>query len=153
LTQNDLITLVAVGRTAAELQGESGGVSSIDALALVPTAPVEEQVSALVGIDRFEIDLAQTNSQGDVAPGLTIGKNLTDRLRAAVTTTFDTEARNAVVMEYDLTRRMSLLGQWEADTESEAGAFGAGFRVRYEFRRIPFSILGRRATPRQPDAN
>lgn len=153
LTQNDLVTLVAVGRTAAELQGESGGVTSLDALALVPTAPVEERVSQLVGIDRFEIDLAQTNSQGDVSPGLTIGKNLTDRFRAALTTTFDTDARNAVVLEYDLTRRLSVLGQWEADTESEAGAFGAGLRLRYEFRRLPWSILGRRVEPRERDAN
>jgi autotransporter translocation and assembly factor TamB len=153
LTQNDLVTLVAVGRTAADLQSESGGVTSIDALALVPTAPVEERVSQLVGIDRFEIDLAQTNSQGDVSPGVTIGKNLTDRFRAALTTTFDTDARNAVVLEYDLTRRLSVLGQWEADTESEAGAFGAGLRLRYEFRRLPFSLLGRRAEPREHNAN
>jgi hypothetical protein len=153
LTQNDLVTLVAVGRTAAELQGETGGVTSIDALALLPTSPVEEQVTQFVGIDRFEIDLAQTNSQGDVTPGVTIGKNLTDRLRAALTTAFDTDARNVVSLEYDVTRRLSLLGQWEAETESEAGAFGAGLRLRYEFRRIPFSILGRRTAPRVPDAN
>lgn len=141
LTQGDIVSLVAVGRTAAELQGESGGVSSIDALALVPTAQVEEQVSQLVGIDRFEVDLAQTDSQGDLSPGVTIGKNLTDRFRAALSTTFTVDARNAVVLEYDLTRRISLIGQWEADTKSGAGAFGAGVRMRYEFRRLPFSLL------------
>lgn len=140
LTQTDIISLVTVGRTAAELQGESAGVSQIDALALVPTAPVEERVSELVGIDRFEIDLAQTNSQGDLTPGLTIGKSITEGFRAALTTTFDVDARNAVALEYDLTRRISLIGQWEADTESEAGAFGAGIRIRYEFRRIPLSL-------------
>ena len=153
LTQTDILSLVAVGRTAAELQGETQGVSEIDALALLPTAPVEEQVSELVGIDRFEIDLAQTNSQGDVSPGLTIGKDITERFRGAVTTSFDVDARNAVVLEYDLTRRVSLVGQWEAATESQAGAFGAGVRVRYEFRRIPFSLLRGQPVPEsEPDA-
>jgi autotransporter translocation and assembly factor TamB len=154
LTQTDILSLVAVGRTAAELQGETQGVSQIDALALLPTAPVEEQVSELVGIDRFEIDLAQTNSQGDVSPGLTIGKDITERFRGAVTTSFDVDARNAVVLEYDLTRRVSLVGQWEAETESQAGAFGGGVRVRYEFRRLPFSLLRRQpAAELQPDVD
>jgi autotransporter translocation and assembly factor TamB len=141
LSQNDVLSLVTFGKTPAQLQREGGGVSAVDALALLPTRGVEEQVGKLVGVDRLEVEATEAPNSGAIEPRVTIGKDLTDRMRASLSTTFGVEAHRVVQLEYRLTRRISLLGTWEGETESQAGAFGGAVKFRYEFRRLPFSLF------------
>lgn len=141
LSQTDVFSLATFGKTSAQLQREGGGVSAADALALVPTGEVEKRVGQLVGFDRFQVETVQSRSTGAIEPRVTIGKDLTDQLRALAWTSFGVESRHAVQLEYRMTRRISLLGAWESDTRSGAGAFGGDVKFRYEFRRIRFSLL------------
>ncbi|MBI4515701.1 MAG: translocation/assembly module TamB domain-containing protein [Deltaproteobacteria bacterium] len=141
LSQNDVLSLVSFGKTTAQLQREGGGVSATDVLALLPTRAVEQRVSRLVGVDRFEIEAAQARTTGAIEPRVTIGKDLTERLRAVASGSFGVEARRSVQLEYRLTRRISLLGSWESQTQAQAGAFGGDVKFRYEFRRLPLSLM------------
>jgi translocation and assembly module TamB len=141
LSQNDVISLVAFGKTMTQLQRSAGGTAAADVLAFVPTGTVEEDVRGLIGVDRFEVGASRASDSNAIEPMLTIGKNLSERLRGFVTTTFGVEQRRIVQLEYRWSRRVSVVGSWESETESQAGAFGGDVRFRYEFRRLPFSLL------------
>jgi autotransporter translocation and assembly factor TamB len=72
---------------------------------------------------------------------VTIGKELSERLYASVWTSVGAQSRQAVQLEYRVTRRVSLLGTWESGTAETAGAFGGDVKFRMEFLRAPFSLL------------
>ncbi len=141
LSQNDILSLVTFGKTTAQLQREGGGVSAADALALLPTGAATGRVGKFIGVDRFEVEAAQSRNSGSVEPRVTIGKDITDQLRASVSSSFGVEAQRLVQLEYRFSPRISLLGTWEGQTESQAGAFGGDIKFRYEFRHLPFSLL------------
>ena len=147
LSQNDVLSLVALGKTAAQFQREGGKVSPGSALAYIPTGSVEQRVRQFSGLDRFEVDTDQTRDTGTIEPRITVGKDLTEELRVLASTTFGVESRRAVQLEYRLTTRFSLLSSWESDSQSNAGAFGGGVKWRYEFRRLPFSLRPTNVSP------
>ena len=144
LSQNDVLSLVALGRTTRE-QPRDTGVSVGDVLSLLPreyTGDVSQQVRSLFRVDRFEVDPAYVRNTGTVEPRVTIGKDITDRIRALASTSFGVDARNTMQIEYRVTGRISLLGTWESASQSQAGAFGGDIKFRYEFRKVRFSLLG-----------
>jgi autotransporter translocation and assembly factor TamB len=143
LSQNDILSLVTTGKTAAQLQREGGGVSVTDVLALVPTAPVSQQFRTLLGVDRFEIEPVYSRDTGAFEPRVTIGKDITDRIRVLGSSGLGVQARRSMNIEYRYSRRISLLGGWEGQTTNQAGAFAGDIKFRYEFRTLPFSLLGR----------
>lgn len=144
LSETDIISLITFGQTAAQLQRQGGGISAIDAVALLPTGTVTGPVAKLIGVNRLEIETVQSpiaGSAGSIEPRVTIGKDLTERLRAAVSTTLGIGTERMVQLEYRLTRQISLLGSWEGQTSQQSGAFGGDIKFRYEFRKLPFSLL------------
>lgn len=141
LSQNDVLSLVAFGKTSAQLQREATGVGAGSALAFIPTGMVEAEVRRFVGVDRFEVEATQARTTGTIEPRLTVGKDLTDRLRVLASTTVGTGTAHVAQLEYKLTRRISLLGSWESETQDQAGAFGGDIKFRYEFRRFPLSLF------------
>jgi autotransporter translocation and assembly factor TamB len=142
LTQNDALTLITSGKTMAQLQREGGGVNVSDLLSLVPTGAVERQLGSLLRVDRFEVESVYQRETGAIAPRVTIGKDLTDRLSVLAASSLRVDAHNSIELEYRVRGRISLLGTWESATTSEAGAFGGGVKFRYEFRTIPLSLFG-----------
>lgn len=155
LTQNDVLSLVTLGQTSSQAQRESGGVGVGDVLALVPseyTGDVRGRVRSLFGVDRFEVEPAYVRDTGAIEPRVTIGKDITARLRALASSSFGVEARNSTQLEYRITRRISLLGTWESRTQQQAGAFGGDVKFRYEFRKLPFSLFGDSAASPRNDA-
>ena len=141
LTQNDVLGLVAFGQTSTQLQHSQRGAGSVGSLVLLPTGGVQKQFGELVGVDRFEVTAAQSRDTTAIEPRVTIGKDLTEQLRAVVWTQFGIQARRAVQLEYRVTRRFSLLGSWESETDASAGAFGGDVKFRFDFYRVPFSLL------------
>lgn len=147
LTQTDIATLIAVGRTTSQMRASGGaGFSAFDALALVPgelTSQVEGQATQILPIDRIEFDTVYSRTTGAFEPQIKIGKDLTDNLAVAIGQTFGVSSRTLVEADYRLSPRVSIPLMWESQTETEAGAFGGGVRVRYEFWRVtPFTLLG-----------
>lgn len=145
MSQNDVLSLVAFGKTGAQMERDSTSVSpTATALALLPTGAVERRVGAFLGVDRFEVSATQARDTGAIEPRVTVGKNLTDQLSASVWTSFGVQARQALQLEYRWTRRVSLLGSWESQVQSSAGAFGGAVKFRFEYWRMPFSLMGSR---------
>jgi translocation and assembly module TamB len=143
LSQNDVLSLVAFGKTGAQIQRDSTSTSpTATALALLPTGAVEKRVSALLSVDRFEVTATQARDTGAIEPRVTVGKDLSDQLSAVAWTSFGVQARQGVSLDYRWTRRVSLIPSWESQTQSSAGAFGGDVRFRFEFRRVPFSLSG-----------
>jgi autotransporter translocation and assembly factor TamB len=146
LSETDILSLITFGQTTAQLQSQGGGISPIDAVALLPTGTITAPIAKLIGVNRLEIEavhspVAGGGSAGSIQPRVTIGKDLTDRFRASVSTAFGVSTEQTAQLEYRLTRRISLLGSWEGQTTGQAGAFGGDVKFRYEFRRLPFLLL------------
>jgi autotransporter translocation and assembly factor TamB len=140
LSQNDILSLVATGKTMAQAQREGGAVSVLN---LMPTGTVEQEFRSLLGVDRFEIEPVYSHDTGTFEPRVTIGKDITDRLRVQAASGMGVDVHRSMQVEYRLTYRISLLGTWEGQTQQQAGAYGGDIKFRYEFRRLPFSLLGR----------
>ena len=144
LSETDILSLITFGQTVAQLQRQGGGVSAIDAVALLPTGRVTDPLANALGVNRLEVEAVQSQASGTtgtIEPRVTIGKDLTDRLRTSVATTFGAGTQPMVLLEYRVTRRISLLGSWEGHTSEQAGAFGGAIKFRYEFRQLPFSLM------------
>ncbi|MEO8603712.1 MAG: translocation/assembly module TamB domain-containing protein [bacterium] len=146
LSQTDIATLIAVGKTTTQLRtGGGGGFSAYDALSFVPrqiTEGVQGGAKQLLPIDRIEFESAYSRTTGSYEPQLKIGKDLTDNLSVSVGQTFGVASRTSVEADYKLGPRVSIPLLWETQTETEAGALGGGIKVRYEFWRVtPFTLL------------
>ncbi|MDX2170389.1 MAG: translocation/assembly module TamB domain-containing protein [Deltaproteobacteria bacterium] len=146
LSQTDIATLITVGRTASQMRSAGGGFSAWDALGFVPhelTGAVEGPAKQFLPIDRIEFESVYSRTTGNFEPQIKIGKDLSDNLAVSVGQTFGISSRTSVEAEYRLGPRVSIPLLWESQTETEAGAFGGGVRVRYEFWRVtPFTLLG-----------
>jgi autotransporter translocation and assembly factor TamB len=143
LSETDILSLITFGQTVAQLQRQGGGISAIDAVALLPTGKITAPLVSALGVNRLEIEAVQSpasGAAGSIEPRVTIGKDLTDRFRATVSTMFGAGTQPMVQLEYRMTRRISLLGSWEGQTADQSGAFGGGFKFRYEFRKLPCSL-------------
>lgn len=146
LTQNDIVSLIAFGRTAAQLQKEGGGVGVGDLLQLAPGGGYAEKVqrgtAKLLRVDRFEIEPAFSRTTGEFEPQLSVGKNFTEDLSATLASTFGVASRQVLELGYRVTPRISLLGGWESESQNQGSAFSAGARFRFAFRDTPgFSLL------------
>lgn len=140
LTQTDIAALITLGRTTAQLRaGGGGGFSVYDALGIVPrqvSNALTGQAERILPIDRIEFEPTFSPTSGAFQPQLTIGKDLTDNLSASVGQTFGVLSRTRAEVEYRLGPRVSVPVSWESETKQEAGALGAGIKLRYEFWRI-----------------
>jgi len=133
LTQTDLATLLAVGKTTTQMRQGGGGFS------------FGQQVSTkqLLPIDRISFESTYSRTTGTFEPQLKVGKDLTDDLAVSVGQTFGVASRTIAEANYRLTPRVYISGSWESQTSTQAGAFAGGVKVRYEFWRVtPFTLLG-----------
>jgi autotransporter translocation and assembly factor TamB len=146
LTQNDIASLIAFGKTSAQLQQEGEGVSLADLLVIAPGGypeKVEKGTAKLLGVDRVEIEPNYSRQTGAFEPEVKVGKDFTEDLTASVATTFGVEARQIVELLYRLTPSISLLGLWESETVNQQGAVGGQIKFHYDFRDTPgISLLG-----------
>jgi autotransporter translocation and assembly factor TamB len=144
LTQTDIATLIAFGRTTAQMRQSGGGGFSL-------TSALGNQIGDLLGgqaekvlpIDRIEFQPTFSPTTGAFEPQLTLGKDLTQDLAASIGQTFGVSSRTRVEVNYRLGPRVWALGLWESQTETEAGAWAGGLRTRYEFWRFtPYTLVG-----------
>ena len=143
LTQTDIAALIAFGRTTAQMRQQGGSFSLSGAFGDQVGSLLAGSAEQVLPVDRIEFEPTFSTQSGAFEPQLKIGKDLTDDLTASVGQTFGVSARTRVELEYRLGPRVSIPLSWESQTETEAGAFAGGVRVRYEFwRATPFTLLG-----------
>lgn len=139
LSREDIVLLLTIGMTRAEvdqLQGGSLGAGlALEALANVSGA--DRAVKAAVPvIDDFRFGSGYSPRVGRTVPQLTVGKRISDDVRASVTTGIAEDRQLRSNIEWRLGQHSSVLGSYDNinDVASSAvGNVGVGFRWRLEF--------------------
>lgn len=139
LSQEDIVLLLTMGLTRAEmdrgLASSIGETVGLEALAALTGA--DKAVKTIVPIiDEFRFGTAYSSRTGRTEPTVTLGKRITDEVRATVTTgiTENREVRSSI--EWRLGRRMILQGAYDNTNDvssSPLGNLGADLRWRIEF--------------------
>lgn len=133
LPQNDLLSLLAVGRTTEELAGAGSGLGMGEAADLV-TSPLqselEQRVNRITGLDRFQVDPFYSEDTASGGARLTLGKTLLDgRGHVLYSTVTDSTQEPVVQFSYRLSPRTSVLVE-----QDEQGRKGGALRFRIRFR-------------------
>jgi translocation and assembly module TamB len=132
LSDMQILTLLASGRVTQEEKGLESGIGAGEATAFLTGGlqdVLEERLKNIAGFDRFELN-PETTATGAVSPKVTIGKRLLgQRLFVTYTTSMGTTEENIVKLQYDVTKRVSLIGM-----RDEIGSLGADIKFRFEFK-------------------
>lgn len=143
LSQTDIATLIAFGRTTAQMRQNGGSFSLSGAIGNPIASLLGGQAEKVLPIDRIEFEPTFSTTTGAFEPQLTLGKDITEDLAASVGQTFGVASRTRVEVNYRIGPRVWAFGSWESQTETEAGAFAGGLRTRYEFWRLtPYTLIG-----------
>jgi translocation and assembly module TamB len=139
LAQDDIFLLLTVGLTRAELdQAQSASVGSSVALeALGSLSGADRAVTDAVPlIDEFRFGSAYSSRTGRTEPTVTIGKRLSKRVRANVTSGVADSREVRSNVEWQLSPRVSIEGSYDNVNDissSTLGNLGADVRWRLEF--------------------
>lgn len=139
LAQDDIFLLLTVGLTRTELdQTQSSGVGSSVALeALGSLSGAESAVTNVVPVDEFRFGSSYSSRSGRTEPTVTIGKRLSRRIRASVTTSLSDTSEVRSNVEYRATENLSVEASYDnaGDVASATGGnLGGDVRWRLEFR-------------------
>jgi translocation and assembly module TamB len=138
LSQEDIVLLLSVGMTRAEIdQLQASSLGASIALNYLGTATGADRAvkEAIPVIDDFRFGSATTRS-GKTDPQLTIGKRLTDNIRASVTTGFSEDRELRSIISWRLNQRLSVEGSYDNINDvaqSSIGNVGVDLRWRLEF--------------------
>lgn len=140
LSQDDIFLLLTVGLTRAELDqaqsaslGESVALEALGSLTGADSAVTE----AIPVIDEFRFGSSYSSRTGRTEPTVTVGKRLTERIRAFVTSGISESREVRSNLEWRLNRQVSVEGSYDNVNDissSNLGNLGADVRWRLEFR-------------------
>jgi translocation and assembly module TamB len=139
LGQDDIFLLLTLGLTRAELdQAQSASAGQSVALeALGRLSGADQAVTETIPvIDEFRFGSAYSSRTGRTEPTVTIGKRLTQRIRAYVTSGLSESRELRSNLEWRMTPRVSLEGSYDNVNDissSVLGNLGADVRWRMEF--------------------
>ncbi len=139
LAQEDIVLLLTIGMTRAEvdqLQASSvGETAALEALSALTGADTAVK-SAIPVVDDFRFGSAYSSRTGRTEPTVTIGKRVTDRVRATVTSGLSDNREVRTNVEWRLGPRVSVQGNYDNVNDvasSGLGNLGADVRWRLEF--------------------
>jgi translocation and assembly module TamB len=139
LSQEDIVLLLQVGMTRAELDRNLSGAlaQTVGLEALSAVTGLDQAVRKTVPIiDEFRVGTQYSSRTGRPEPTVTFGKRITDDVRATVTTGVGEEREVRSNVEWRLKGGVSVHGSYDNanDISSSAlGNVGAGLRWRLEF--------------------
>ncbi|WP_063751965.1 translocation/assembly module TamB domain-containing protein [Sorangium cellulosum] len=139
LSQEDIVLLLTLGMTRAELNqgvvsslGETVGLEALSSL-----TGADKAVKTIVPIiDEFRFGTGYSSKNGAPEPTVTLGKRITDAVRANVTTGLSQGSQVRAGVEVKLSDRMSVQGSYDNANDassSPVGNLGADLRWRLEF--------------------
>ncbi len=140
LSQEDIVLLLTIGMTRAEVDqlqnGSLGTTVALEALASVSGADKAVK-QAIPIIDDFRFGSAYNPRSGTTEPQVTVGKRLTENVRASVSSgiTSDSDREVRANLELRLNQRLSVRGSYDNinDVSSTVGNIGVDLRWRLEF--------------------
>ncbi|PKN45860.1 MAG: hypothetical protein CVU63_08305, partial [Deltaproteobacteria bacterium HGW-Deltaproteobacteria-20] len=139
LSQEDIILLLTLGVTRAELdQMQASSLGETAALEALSTLTGADSVvrESLPVIDDFRFGSAYSSRSGRTEPTVTVGKRVTERVRANVTSGLSDTREVRSNLEWQLTGASSILGSWDNVnnvSNSSLGNLGADVRFRISF--------------------
>jgi translocation and assembly module TamB len=139
LSQQDIVLLLTVGMTRAELdQLQASGIGQSVALNALGAATGADRAvkEVLPIIDDFRFGSAYSTVTGKTEPQLTVGKRLTNDLRATVTAGLSADRELRSNIEWRLNNQISLQGAYDNINDvsnSTLGNIGLDLRWRLEF--------------------
>ncbi|WP_437726028.1 translocation/assembly module TamB domain-containing protein [Sorangium sp. So ce861] len=139
LSQEDIVLLLTLGMTRAELNqgvvstlGETMGLEALSSL-----TGADKAVRTIVPIiDEFRFGTGYSSKNGAPEPTVTLGKRITDAVRANVTTGLSQGSQVRAGVEVKLSDRMSVQGSYDNANDASSsplGNVGADLRWRLEF--------------------
>ncbi len=140
LSQDDILLLLTVGLTRQELdQGQNSALSETVALEALTALTGADKVltEAIPVIDEFRVGTAYSSRTGQSEPTITIGKQLSKRIRAFVTTSVAESRDVRSNVQVKINRKVSIEGSYDnvnnLSTASSLGNLGADVRWRLDF--------------------
>jgi len=139
LSQEDIVLLLTIGMTRAEVDqlraSSIGGTAALEALSSLTGADSAVKKAVPV-IDDFRFGSAYSSRTGRTEPTITLGKRVTDQVRANVTSGLSENREIRSNLEWKLTPRVSVQGSYDNVNDvssSSLGNLGADVRWRLEF--------------------
>ncbi|HMJ51643.1 MAG TPA: translocation/assembly module TamB domain-containing protein [Polyangiaceae bacterium] len=138
LSQEDIVLLLTVGMTRAEVDqmaASVGGSAALEALSSLTGADSAVKKAVPV-IDEFRFGSAYSSRTGRSEATVTVGKRVTDKVRANVTSGLLENREIRSNLEWRLTPRVSVQGSYDNVNDvssSSLGNLGADVRWRLEF--------------------
>ncbi|HZR45347.1 MAG TPA: translocation/assembly module TamB domain-containing protein, partial [Candidatus Manganitrophaceae bacterium] len=132
LPEADILSLLTVGKTTAEVALSQKGGGGSEAASFVVSEVLEGSIQKFTGVDRIQVDPYTNGSGAKSSSGtrLTAEKSLLDgRLLVIYTTSTDPSEEDLIRMIYELNKNVSLVGK-----RDEKGQIGGDLRFRFEFR-------------------
>ena len=132
LSETDILALLTVGQTAAEVSETMSEVGAVEATAFL-AAPIQEKIENtlqdIIKIDRFQVDPYYSSSTASEGARLTVGKRLMDDKLYVTYTTGITTVEELIKLEYFLGRNVYIVGE-----RDEQGRMNGDIKFRFEFR-------------------
>jgi translocation and assembly module TamB len=139
LSREDIFFLLTIGLTRAEVdQVQAGSVYASAAFEAIGTVSgVDRAVKqAIPVIDDFRPGTAYSPRTGRVEPNITVGRRLTDNVRARLTSGLAEDPQLRSSIEWRLNRSLTVEPSYDrinTASSSNVGNFGVDFRWRLEF--------------------
>ena len=139
LSQEDIVLLLTLGMTRAELdQMQAASLGETAALEALSTLTGADDVvrQTIPVIDDFRLGSAYSSRSGRTEPTVTVGKRVTERLRANVTSGLSESREVRSNLEWELTGSTSVMGSYDNVnnvSNSSVGNLGADVRFRMTF--------------------
>jgi len=135
LSQEDIFLLLTIGLTRAELdQVQAGSVAASAAFEALGTATGADRAvkQAIPVIDDFRFGSAYSPRTGRSEPQLTLGRRISDNVRASITTGLTEDRQLRTLIEWRLSQRLSVQGSYDnLNTTSSSTIGNLGFDVRW----------------------
>lgn len=139
LSQEDVFLLLTIGLTRAEVdQVQAGSVYASAAFEALGTATGADRAvkKAIPVIDDFRFGSAYSPRTGRTEPQVTVGRRISDDVRASITTGLSEDRQLRSNVEWRLSQKVSVQGSYDNITtlsSSSIGNVGLDFRWRLEF--------------------
>ena len=132
LEDQDILSLLVLGRTTAELQSDSddAGQSNQQMIASLVAATFGDEIKKAAGLDMLEVETGNEDDKESDRIAVTMGKQVTKRLGTKYTIeSEDSEIIQRATAEYRILQDLSVSG-----FQDTRGVYGGELRFKWELR-------------------
>ncbi|HMA64161.1 MAG: translocation/assembly module TamB domain-containing protein, partial [Fibrobacterota bacterium] len=140
LEDQDLLSLLVLGKTTAELQGtiqgtSGGGLSNQQMLASLVSSTFGDDIKKVTGLDILEIETGDTKDEDSDRIAVTMGKKITKQLSTKYTVeSKNGEFVNRTAVEYWILQNFFITGFHITGFQDSKQVFGGELRFNWEKR-------------------